>query len=101
MPSEPRNRDIAVRNPAEAVQPIAGKNYLLAIAIDKYIHLPPLYNCVKDAEDLIALLKEKYRFEEENIRTLKNEEATREARDRIHDLEDDAEWLRAQRLNRR
>ncbi|MEZ4995133.1 MAG: caspase family protein [Saprospiraceae bacterium] len=55
----------------------SGKNYLLVIAIDEYVHCPPLNNCVKDARDLIGLLTSRYQFEEKHIFTLFNEKATR------------------------
>lgn len=54
-----------------------GVNYLVVIGIDTYAHCPRLYNCVKDANDLITLLTERYRFESEHIRTLFNKNATR------------------------
>jgi len=54
-----------------------GKNFLLAIAIDEYVHCPSLSNCVKDAQDLIEVLTGRYRFEAEHVRTLFNERATR------------------------
>lgn len=53
-----------------------GKNHLLVIAINAYQHCPKLYNCVKDAQDLIEVLTEKYHFESENITTLFDGEAT-------------------------
>lgn len=40
-----------------------GVNYLLAIAIDEYEHLPKLYNCRRDAEEFIRVLTENYPFE--------------------------------------
>ncbi|PHN03981.1 caspase family protein [Flavilitoribacter nigricans] len=53
-----------------------GKNYLFAIAIDRYRYSPPLYNCVRDAEQIIALLQKKYQFEPDHTITLYNETAT-------------------------
>jgi len=44
-----------------------GKNYILAIAIDDYAHAPKLGNAVKDAEDIIAVLTERYSFEADNV----------------------------------
>ncbi len=43
------------------------KNYLLAIAINDYEYESPLYNCVKDAQDLIELLTEEFEFEREDV----------------------------------
>ncbi len=62
--------------------PPRGNNYLIAIAIDKYKHAPPLSNCVRDAEDFIQILTSKYDFEQKKdgqqlIFTLFNEQATR------------------------
>ncbi len=53
-----------------------GKNFLFIIAIDAYQHCPKLYNCVKDANDLIGVLTSQYDFDKENIVTLFNEAAT-------------------------
>ena len=61
----------------EAASPPRGKNYLLVIAIDEYVHCHKLSNCVKDAQDLIEVLTTKYQFEASQILTLFNEEATR------------------------
>lgn len=54
-----------------------GINYVLVIAIDAYVHCPPLYNCVKDAHDLIELLTERYQFERNNFKEIFNAAATR------------------------
>ncbi|MCO6480984.1 MAG: caspase family protein, partial [Phaeodactylibacter sp.] len=61
----------------EAMSAPNGKNHLLVIAIDEYAHCPKLNNCVKDAQDFVGVMLEKYRFEAENITTLYNGEATR------------------------
>jgi hypothetical protein len=55
-----------------------GINYLLAIGIDKYAHIPKLYNAVKDAKDVAQLLIDKYQFTKENTTYLFNEEATQD-----------------------
>ncbi|MEK7254489.1 MAG: caspase family protein, partial [Bacteroidota bacterium] len=60
----------------ELSQSPGGKNYLLAIAIDEYEHCPRLYRAVADAQELIAVLTDKYLFEKENSTTLFNREAT-------------------------
>lgn len=52
-----------------------GVNYLLVIAVDKYLHCPRLYNCVKDAKDLIQVLTTKYNFDKTYLSTLFDEEA--------------------------
>lgn len=55
-----------------------GINYLLVIGIDKYAHIPKLFNAVKDAKDVAQLLIEKYQFTEANTTYLFNEEATQQ-----------------------
>jgi hypothetical protein len=52
-------------------------NHLLAIAIDDYLHCPKLHNAVKDVEDFVKLMTEKFEFEQKNIRILTNEKATK------------------------
>ncbi len=54
-----------------------GINYLLVIAIDAYAPAPRLYNCVKDAHDLIELLTTRYRFERQHTKELFNHQATK------------------------
>ncbi|MCB9038088.1 MAG: caspase family protein [Lewinellaceae bacterium] len=54
-----------------------GKNHLLVIAVDEYLYCPRLNNCVKDAQDFVAVLLEKYQFEPQNVLTLYNAEASR------------------------
>ena len=53
-----------------------GTNYLFAIAIDKYKNVPQLSNCVRDAKDFITVLQNRYVFQQENILTLFDEQAT-------------------------
>ncbi|MFK7921882.1 MAG: caspase family protein [Bacteroidia bacterium] len=54
-------------------------NFLLIVAIDDYntTGIPPLKNCVKDAEDLLELLLEDYEFDPENVRFLCSGKAER------------------------
>ena len=78
----PNTNQVATQNKGtgfdqEAASAPHGKNYLLVIAIDEYVHCHKLSNCVKDARDLIEVLTHKYQFEESLILTLFNEEATR------------------------
>lgn len=77
---EPTNRDISM--PLEEFLPEASKNrginYLLAIGIDEYVDVPPLYNAVKDAKDVVEVLLNRFQFEKEHILTLYNEEATKQ-----------------------
>ncbi len=60
---------------------VQGNNKLLIIGVDEYEHCPPLYNAVKDARDLLALLQEEYLFSAspEHTITLFNEAATQAA----------------------
>ncbi|MEL6193380.1 MAG: caspase family protein [Bacteroidota bacterium] len=58
------------------------KNYLLAIAINDYQHESDLYNCVKDAEDLIHMLTSEFDFNRENVSFL----CGGEVRDEFQDL---------------
>lgn len=55
-----------------------GKNYLFAIGIDMYLYQPRLYNAVKDAQDVVNVLTNRYQFadDEEQIIQLYNEKAT-------------------------
>ena len=71
-------KDISNFDPPGPPPPSApqGKNYLLAIAIDRYTEAPQLYNCVKDATDLVQLLTSKYQFELTEVETLYDGEAT-------------------------
>jgi formylglycine-generating enzyme required for sulfatase activity len=52
-----------------------GTNWLLAIAIDEYVH-KPLYNCVNDVKAFIELATQRYGIEEDRIIRLFNEAAT-------------------------
>ncbi len=60
---------------AERSRP-TGANYLLAIAINDYQHHPKLSNCVRDAEQLVKVLQEKYGFQPDHTVTLFDQEAT-------------------------
>lgn len=55
-----------------------GKNFLLVIAINAYLHLSPLRNAVLDAKRLMAVLTEKYTFDMENVYALYDSDATRD-----------------------
>jgi hypothetical protein len=57
-------------------QTFKGINYLFAIAIDDYQYCPRLYNCVRDAKELIETLTAHYPFKKEHVITLYNEKAT-------------------------
>lgn len=55
---------------------VQGTNYLLAVAIDEYKHIRPLYNCVRDAEKIVETLTTKYTFSPDHVTKLYNEKAT-------------------------
>jgi len=40
-----------------------GNNHLLAIGIDAYRHCPPLRNCVKDVQDFITVVQQRFNFD--------------------------------------
>ena len=63
-----------------------GANYLLTIAINEYQHHPKLSNCVRDAEQLISILQEKYGFQPDHTVTLFDPEATAANLARLTDL---------------
>jgi len=66
-----------IYNPEEAGhQAPSGKNYLLAIGIDRYDHWPILENAVKDAKDVIDLLVRHYQFESDQVLSLFDQHAT-------------------------
>jgi WD40 repeat protein len=53
------------------------KNHLLVVGINNYQHWPKLNNAVKDANDIVSVLMNKYGFEFSNVTLLKDEQATR------------------------
>jgi len=59
-------------------KPKAGKNFLLIIAIDNYVHCKPLNNAVKDAKKIAELLTTKFQFDPAHTTYLYDESATEE-----------------------
>lgn len=55
------------------------KKLALLVGIDKYENVNKLDGCVNDVENMKALLRDKFGFEEKNIKTLVDEQATRQA----------------------
>ena len=53
-------------------------NHILAIGIDKYKYQTPLENPVDDCKKIIEVLCTQYRFEKKNVKTLFDDEATRD-----------------------
>ena len=76
MPNEIEKK-IGGRLPEETRSSIKSLNYLFVIGIDDYKHCPKLFNAVKDASEIVNILKEKYLFEEAYIHELYNEKATK------------------------
>lgn len=64
------------RQSSNAASP-RGTNYLLAIAINDYLHCSKLNNAVRDAEAFIALMTSRYNFEAEHVTFIKDTEATK------------------------
>ncbi len=85
---QPQHQLADLVQPAESTRPYAdsypatatvfGKNYLLLIGVNKYTYWNRLHNAVKDCQDIQNLLTRYYLFDNENVVTLYNEEATRE-----------------------
>lgn len=67
-----------------------GANYLLAIAINDYLHCSKLSNAVRDAEAFIELLTTRYHFDPAHVTFIKDTDATekriRRAFDRLIDV---------------
>ncbi|MDX1906817.1 MAG: caspase family protein [Bacteroidia bacterium] len=73
--TKPQPRPIS----SQVAQPAtSGKSYLLLIGINNYQNWSPLHNAVKDCQDLAATLTAQYQFEQENVISLFNTQATRE-----------------------
>lgn len=71
---KPAGRKPQTQKQAPEQQP-AGKNWLLAIAIDKYA-VKPLNNCVRDVSAFIEVVSQRYSFEDNHIIPLFDEAAT-------------------------
>lgn len=56
--------------------PSSGRNHLLVIGIDDYLHWPKLHNAVRDAQSFARLLCQQYQFEETEVTYLFNEAAS-------------------------
>jgi uncharacterized caspase-like protein len=54
-----------------------GKNYLLMIGIDEYLHEARLYNCVKDVKCVAEVLTTRFQFNPEDLFLLLNENASK------------------------
>ncbi len=65
MPNDPK----AIGYPSNSLKTTfsSGKNYVLAIGIDAYTHCPTLHNAVKDAQDFVTLLTNRYAFDSDHM----------------------------------
>lgn len=72
------DRDLVRRaRPLQPATSPSGINYLLAIAINDYLHCTKLNNAVLDAEAFIDLMTSRYNFETSNVTFIKDTEATK------------------------
>lgn len=70
-------RGIGIKPVAPTGESVAGKQWLLTIGIDDYLHWPRLKTAVNDARAVRDVLLERYYFERENVVELFNAKATR------------------------
>lgn len=63
---------------SRGINEYGGKNYLVLIGVNDYSFWNPLHNAVRDCNDLAYVLTSQYQFEQENVITLFNHQATRE-----------------------
>ncbi|MEM7375361.1 MAG: caspase family protein [Bacteroidota bacterium] len=70
MPEETNKQSqaVGVQRASHSHDSYNPKTYLLAIAINEYEHISPLFNCVNDAWEVIQLLTREYEVEAENTR---------------------------------
>ena len=73
-PTTPDNAKTGASRQAEGQRKLA-----LLVGIDDYENVSDLNGCVNDVENMKALLRDKFGFEEKNIATLVNKQATRKA----------------------
>lgn len=72
------DRDIVRRdNSTQNASSPQGVNYLLAIAINDYLHCTKLNNAVHDAEAFIEVMTSRYNFEATNVTFIKDAAATK------------------------
>lgn len=78
MPKKEQYKDIVKREKTLTVSNTSsGKNYLLVIGIDDYAHCPTLFNAVKDAQAIVKILQDRYRFEAIHTTTLYDKAASK------------------------
>lgn len=74
--SNQEKRGLGLQADAPEERP-SGRSWFLGIGINTYENFSDLNNAVKDVQDLIALLRERYQLESDRILTLYDKEATR------------------------
>ncbi len=62
----------------QSINEFGGKNYIVLIGINEYNFWNPLHNAVRDCNDLSYVLTTRFQFEQQNVITLFNKQATRE-----------------------
>lgn len=72
------SRNPNTRHPLRGRNELGGKNYIVLIGVNEYDYWNPLHNAVRDCNDLSYVLTSKYQFEEADVITLFNNQATRE-----------------------
>lgn len=77
MPESPDNttRNVSFESNSGSLS-TGGRPWFLGVGINKYTHFPSLSNAVKDVQDLLALLMDRYQFKKEHATLLFDEEAT-------------------------
>lgn len=88
MPENSRHKKKGVKTTASKKgKPSIGKSWFVGIGINEYQDFPNLHNAVKDVNDLIGLLREKYDLDADHVITLFNQDAARDhIIDQLHDL---------------
>jgi uncharacterized protein (TIGR02145 family) len=74
--SGPKKRDVFLDFDTHLTPP-GGKSWFFGIGINEYTHFTPLLNAVKDVQDIVKILQERYDLLPEQTFTLYNKEATR------------------------
>jgi formylglycine-generating enzyme required for sulfatase activity len=79
IPASAIERGLALPPISPAGTQVQGKNWLLAIGIDRYSHWPTLKTAVRDARAVRNILTDRYYFNPEQVVELYDEQATRGA----------------------
>ena len=71
------SKSIGLENVSESLDMPKGKAYVFAIGIDRYDHVNPLHNAVRDVKQVVDLLTSRYQFDREHVTMLIDENAKR------------------------